>query len=58
MYNKLAWVYFYILLQIADKIAGYFVPGVIVISLITFMVWLSIGLTNIAIVRDMFASHK
>nr|XP_039264519.1 copper-transporting ATPase 2-like [Styela clava] len=44
--------------QIADRIAGYFVPGVIIISLLTFIVWLSLGLTHIEIIQDIFSSHN
>ena len=31
--------------RIADKIAGYFVPGILIASLLTFLVWLSVVLT-------------
>lgn len=45
--------------QIADKIAGYFVPGVVCISLVTFTVWMIIGFTHIEVVKDiMSASHS
>uniref|UniRef100_A0A915N506 P-type Cu(+) transporter n=1 Tax=Meloidogyne javanica TaxID=6303 RepID=A0A915N506_MELJA len=35
--------------QMADKLAGYFVPIVILFSIITFIVWLFVGLNNTSI---------
>ncbi len=38
--------------QMADNIAGYFVPGILLLSLITFLCWLAVALT------DQFTGHQ
>ncbi|XP_077995820.1 copper-transporting ATPase 1-like isoform X2 [Glandiceps talaboti] len=38
--------------QIADKISGYFVPGIIFLSVLTLTVWLVIGYTNVTSIPD------
>ncbi|EDV24487.1 uncharacterized protein TRIADDRAFT_56324 [Trichoplax adhaerens] len=39
---------------LADKIAGYFVPGIILISIVTFLIWVWIGYTNIHAIKPDF----
>lgn len=41
--------------QLADKLAGYFVPGVVLISLITLLAWASIGYHNVNYITRFFA---
>uniref|UniRef100_H2Z7G7 P-type Cu(+) transporter n=1 Tax=Ciona savignyi TaxID=51511 RepID=H2Z7G7_CIOSA len=41
--------------QVADKIAGKFVPGVIILSLLTWVVWVIVGYTNPALIMT---SHR
>ncbi|XP_061632730.1 copper-transporting ATPase 2 isoform X2 [Phyllopteryx taeniolatus] len=40
--------------QFADRLSGYFVPFIIVVSLLTLMAWLSVGFVNFDIVRENF----
>nr|CAB3224695.1 copper-transporting ATPase 2 [Phallusia mammillata] len=44
--------------QVADKIAGYFVPGVIVISSVTWIIWVIVGFTDPSILSDFASKHK
>ncbi|XP_076800660.1 copper-transporting ATPase 2-like [Clavelina lepadiformis] len=38
--------------QVADKIAGYFVPGVIILSLVTWVIWVIIGFVDPSILEE------
>lgn len=40
--------------QLADKIAGYFVPAVVVIALLTIITWVVIGYANVGIIHKFF----
>ena len=53
LYNTL-----YLFLQVADKIAGYFVPGVIIISVGTWVVWMILGYTIPGLLDDYKSKHK
>uniref|UniRef100_H2Z7G3 P-type Cu(+) transporter n=1 Tax=Ciona savignyi TaxID=51511 RepID=H2Z7G3_CIOSA len=43
--------------QVADKIAGKFVPGVIILSLLTWVVWVIVGYTNPAVLSEYAKKH-
>ncbi|KRX62216.1 Copper-transporting ATPase 1, partial [Trichinella sp. T9] len=43
--------------HLADKIASYFVPGVILIASLTWIVWLIIGFIDVDIIRNSFGGH-
>lgn len=40
--------------QLADKIAGYFVPGVVLVSLLTLFCWVLIGFHNVEYITRFF----
>ncbi|KAM4700201.1 copper-transporting ATPase 2 [Discoglossus pictus] len=44
--------------QLADKISGYFVPFIIVISIITLVTWITIGFLNFDIIMRFFPSFN
>ncbi|VDO95480.1 unnamed protein product [Soboliphyme baturini] len=44
--------------QVADKIAGYFVPGVIVVSTVTWFVWVLVGFYHIESIRLHVMGYK
>ncbi|RWS27695.1 copper-transporting ATPase 1-like protein [Leptotrombidium deliense] len=43
--------------QLADRIAGYFVPGVLVISMITCFSWIVFGMYNVSYIRHHYWYH-
>ncbi|XP_069034897.1 copper-transporting ATPase 2 isoform X2 [Lepisosteus oculatus] len=43
--------------QFADKLSGYFVPFIVIISVLTLVVWLIIGFVNFSIVADFFPGY-
>ncbi|KRY42062.1 Copper-transporting ATPase 1 [Trichinella spiralis] len=43
--------------HLADKIASYFVPGVILIASLTWIIWLIIGFIDVDIIRNSFGGH-
>ena len=40
--------------KFADKLSGYFVPTVVLISIVTWIIWLVIGFTDITLLRKKF----
>lgn len=40
--------------KFADKLSGYFVPIVVMISIVTWIIWLVIGFTDITLLRKKF----
>lgn len=40
--------------QFADRLSGYFVPFIVIVSLLTLVAWLAIGFVNFDIVRENF----
>ncbi|XP_053564356.1 copper-transporting ATPase 2 [Bombina bombina] len=44
--------------QLADKISGYFVPFIIIISIITLLCWITIGFLNFEIILKFFPSYN
>ncbi|KAM4601643.1 copper-transporting ATPase 2 isoform 2-T2 [Polymixia lowei] len=43
--------------QFADRISGYFVPFIVIVSLLTLVAWLAIGFVNFDIVKDNFPGY-
>lgn len=41
--------------QFADRLSGYFVPFIILVSLLTLVAWLAVGFVNFDIVRENFS---
>ncbi|KAM4796079.1 copper-transporting ATPase 2 [Rhinophrynus dorsalis] len=44
--------------QLADKISGYFVPFIIIISVVTLVIWITIGFVNFDIILKYFPSYS
>ncbi|XP_073351549.1 copper-transporting ATPase 2 [Pagrus major] len=44
--------------QFADRLSGYFVPFIVIVSLLTLVAWLAIGFVNFDIVRDNFPGYN
>nr|XP_009860869.1 copper-transporting ATPase 2 [Ciona intestinalis] len=44
--------------QVADKIAGKFVPGVIIISIVTWVAWVIVGYTNPSVLSEFAKKHE
>lgn len=40
--------------KFADQLSGYFVPTVVMISIVTWIIWLVIGFTDITLLRKKF----
>ncbi|XP_054479629.1 copper-transporting ATPase 2 [Anoplopoma fimbria] len=44
--------------QFADRLSGYFVPFIVIVSLLTLIAWLAIGFVDFDIVRDNFPGYN
>ncbi|XP_037122620.1 copper-transporting ATPase 2 [Syngnathus acus] len=44
--------------QFADRLSGYFVPFIILVSLLTLVAWLAVGFVNFDIVRENFPAYN
>ncbi|KAM8904773.1 copper-transporting ATPase 2 isoform 2-T2 [Spinachia spinachia] len=44
--------------QFADRLSGYFVPFIVIVSLLTLLAWLAIGFVNFDIVRENFPGYS
>ncbi|XP_051913042.1 copper-transporting ATPase 2 isoform X1 [Hippocampus zosterae] len=44
--------------QFADRLSGYFVPFIILVSLLTLVAWLAVGFVNFDIVRENFSGYN
>ncbi|XP_006755123.1 PREDICTED: copper-transporting ATPase 1 [Myotis davidii] len=44
--------------QFADKLSGYFVPFIVIISIVTLLVWIIIGFLNFQVVETYFAGYN
>ncbi|CAL8290040.1 unnamed protein product, partial [Lota lota] len=43
--------------QFADRLSGYFVPFIVIVSMLTLLAWLAIGFVNFDIVKDNFPGY-
>ncbi|XP_030209184.1 copper-transporting ATPase 2 isoform X3 [Gadus morhua] len=43
--------------QFADRLSGYFVPFIVIVSVLTLLAWLAIGFVNFDIVKDNFPGY-
>ncbi|XP_074482906.1 copper-transporting ATPase 2 [Sebastes fasciatus] len=44
--------------QFADRLSGYFVPFIVIVSVLTLVAWLAIGFVNFDIVRENFPGYN
>ncbi|XP_068123226.1 copper-transporting ATPase 2 isoform X2 [Hyperolius riggenbachi] len=44
--------------QLADKISGYFVPFIIVVSVVTLLAWITVGFVNFSIILKYFPNYS
>ncbi|XP_034533630.1 copper-transporting ATPase 2 [Notolabrus celidotus] len=44
--------------QFADRISGYFVPFIVLVSLLTLLAWLAVGFVNFDIVKENFPGYN
>ncbi|KAM9835999.1 copper-transporting ATPase 2 [Aulostomus maculatus] len=44
--------------QFADRLSGYFVPFIVIVSLLTLVAWLAIGFVNFDIVKENFPGYN
>ncbi|XP_070813727.1 copper-transporting ATPase 2 [Chaetodon trifascialis] len=44
--------------QFADRLSGYFVPFIVVVSLLTLVAWLAVGFVNFDIVKENFPGYN
>ncbi|XP_019132531.2 copper-transporting ATPase 2 [Larimichthys crocea] len=44
--------------QFADRLSGYFVPFIVIVSVLTLVAWLAIGFVNFDIVKDNFPGYN
>lgn len=40
--------------QFADRLSGYFVPFIVIVSLLTLVAWMAVGFVNFDIVKENF----
>lgn len=40
--------------QFADRLSGYFVPFIVIVSVLTLVAWLAVGFVNFDIVKENF----
>nr|XP_057907837.1 copper-transporting ATPase 2 [Doryrhamphus excisus] len=44
--------------QFADRLSGYFVPFIVLVSVVTLVAWLAVGFVNFDIVRENFSGYN